>query len=465
MPIVPMGSRRPDPSGATSLAPHVGAISQLIRSPRTLLLHRGFHVFLLTVGGQVIAFAASVLLAQLLGAEGFGEYLLATSWALLVAQIAVLGFDRLAVREVAAARAREAFASVGPMVRYLSRWVMGISVCAAMIAGGATIAASEIRERPVSAEILVAFATVPLIALVSFQSGVVRGSDRISQSQLPEKLIRPIVFLALLAGVMLGLNWRTPLAAVVLGIAAYAATTVWTTARVRNLVRQGQDRGSDEFDRTGLLGSAGQLGILVLLQVASSRLDPLLLGSLAGVEQLALFVVATRLSQCVVLVLNVFNVLLGPNVSRMHVLGQHGALQVLSRKFAWATMVCALGSVGVLLLFQAPILRLFGAEFAGAATALTILCVAQLITAASGPAGSILVYCGQEANTTKVVFISTAAGAAASIALIPTFGANGAALAVAIALSVKAVGLTALCWSRLRIDPSILGQRLSPTHA
>ncbi len=125
--------------------------------------------FLLRVASAGILLASAVLLARGLGARGYGAYSYATAWATLLATPALLGFDRLLVRSMAAwkrdGRVEPHARTVPPRKPDRGGDVHGAR------AGGRD-GGPLLLDDPFRAPFLLALALVPLIAL----TGVRRGS-------------------------------------------------------------------------------------------------------------------------------------------------------------------------------------------------------------------------------------------------------------------------------------------------
>ena len=65
---------------------------------RRAIVGAGARSLTVRVAGLFLSYAANVLLSRLLGAEQYGEYSIALSWALTIALPAKAGFDNSALR-------------------------------------------------------------------------------------------------------------------------------------------------------------------------------------------------------------------------------------------------------------------------------------------------------------------------------------------------------------------------------
>src|SRR4051794_23108987 len=194
---VPRGgrsNRRADPRPVEAATRRIASRRAVMAG--TGLLKGSLGTAALHVTTRALGFATTLVLAALLGAAGYGAY----AWA--IAAVAVLrvplklGRDRLLVREVAAQTAR----SQPGLVRGL----IGDSARAVVVASVGFVFAAEIAlalAGPLSSllsALRVGLVVLPFATLMSATQGALQGLHRVVPSQLPDALLRPLVFLALI---------------------------------------------------------------------------------------------------------------------------------------------------------------------------------------------------------------------------------------------------------------------------
>ncbi len=84
--------------------------------------------------------------------------------------------------------------------------------------------------------------------------------------------------------------------------------------------------------------------------------------------------------------------------------------------------------------------------------ALAVLAIGQLINAGLGAVGFLLTMTGHERETARVLWQTTALNVVLNLALIPLFGAVGAAIASSTSLAIWNVVLARLAWRRLGLN-------------
>ena len=105
----------------------------------------------------------------------------------------------------------------------------------------------------------------------------------------------------------------------------------------------------------------------------------------------------------------------------------------------------------VLAVFAHPVLRLFGPGYTDVVTALRILALGQLITAATGYSGLALVATRSQVMLSIAVGFGAALNTVLTFALVPSFGINGAAVAGVAASAVTNVLTVFFLWKRARL--------------
>ena len=418
--------------------------------------HRAAVTLLLTLFAQGAALLTSVVLARLMAVELYGHYQYGLSWALLLAQMAVLGFDRLAVREVAATSARGNLAELHGFVRFAFSRVLLVALAVTLLVWVTGFLLERFTSVGVPKSFGWAILVVPPMVLLTLLLSVVRGTNQVVASQLPEKLFRPTAFLTLLAGlILLGGEASLPMVYSAF-LASAVGACLWAWRDLRRFLPSLPAGLAPTSRPREWWASNLHLGTAVIMFAINARADSLLLGTMAGARDVAIYFVALRISQSTSLTLGVFNSLLGPNISARHAINDVEGLRGLARKYALAIVGVNLLSVLPVVLFRHPLVGLFGSDFLPAVTPLLILCLGQMVQSLAGPAGSFLVYCNQESQSAKIFTATCAANIALNVLLIPRFGAIGAAIAATATLSLKSVWSVWVCLRHLKINPTPL---------
>jgi O-antigen/teichoic acid export membrane protein len=143
---------------------------------------------------------------------------------------------------------------------------------------------------------------------------------------------------------------------------------------------------------------------------------------------------------------------LGPIVAELYAKDDRRALQEVVNRTMRLVFVASLPLAAVLILAGGSYLALFGSEFIQASTALAILAIAQLVNVGAGPVQMLLVMTGQPRQAAKWLAASAVVNVGLNLALIPSFGVEGAAFATAISIVFWNVALVHEIRKRLGIS-------------
>jgi len=130
-----------------------------------------FGTLCLRASTVATAFLTSIVLARLLGTDGYGLYAYVMAWVGLLVIPAMLGLDRLVVKEVAAAKAREEWGLVRGIASWSRRTVLVLSCGIGIVA---CLVAMLIGREGTSLVFAAAILALPFSAL----SGVYQAADR-----------------------------------------------------------------------------------------------------------------------------------------------------------------------------------------------------------------------------------------------------------------------------------------------
>jgi O-antigen/teichoic acid export membrane protein len=299
------------------------------------------------------------------------------------------------------------------------------------------------------ATFLLALPLIPVLVLVRTKQAMVRGLMRLGRGQVAEGLVLPATFLGLLTLMALDLVPRDPRSAMALQVVASLAALAWAASVLRASLPPEVRDAPAELARSHWWQASLTMFFITAVRVVNSKADVLLLGAFQGAESVGLYNAAARGAELTTLPVVVAGVILAPRFASLHARGAHDELW----KLFWiGTAAMALSSAplaGGLLLFGEQALGLFGPEFPAGNRVMTILVLGQWLTAATGPAGPMLVMTGRERITMGWVVGGTMLNVTLNLLLIPTWGAEGAALATATSMGVLNLGLLLHAWVRL----------------
>ena len=306
---------------------------------------------------------------------------------------------------------------------------------------------------------LLGFALVPLVAWLDFQSHLARALHLVKTALVPKEVLwRLLAAVAVLAA--FSVNGRLPLTPVFVLVVLLSVLTVLGAAQGLVLFRID---GLDNLARTrpaasdkSWRDSETAFWISSVSNVFLANAGVIVVGAMAGPADAALFFAASRLAMLQELVLTSNNMVLGPMLSQAWHAEGHGPARQLVLRSTWRTFVpAAVLTAG--LVFAAPaILRVFGAEFAQAATILKMLAIAGLVNAGLGPGDIALNMCGQHRAAMRVSLLTLVASALFLLIGTTLAGAPGAAAGVLAATVLRKVLFWTACRERLGLRTDFL---------
>lgn len=421
----------------------------------TRLARGAMLAFVLQSAGAGLGYVLHVVLAHLLGTEGFGAYAYAVTWATVLSLFAGLGLQAAAIRFVPLLSARGEHARVAGIVRGGRLLTLAASVAFAV--AGTAVALALGSERLVGglAPTVVGLWLIPSLALVDFNAYVARAQGRVATAYAPWYVLRPLLVLGT-AALLFAAGVLTATSALVATLAVFVALTLVQHWLVHRGLPDGVRAAAPAWEPQTWLAVALPLLAVGGFQIALVQTDILIVGALGGTEAAAYYTAASKTALLVGFLLLALNVVAPPLFAPLKDRGRRDELQrLVSVCTTWVFWPSV--AVAVLLALVAPqVLRLFGPDFLAARWPLTILLVAQVANAAFGSVGYLLSMTGYHHDTARVYGITAAANVGLCFAGMQLFGMEGAALATTISVVAWNLWLHRLTIRRLGIDSSIV---------
>jgi O-antigen/teichoic acid export membrane protein len=439
------------------VAPRVGLGARwaaLRANPRLAALLRGAGgFFAVQVAGTGLAFLAQVLLARLLGAAAYGDYVVAYGWVALLAVPASAGHGTAALRFVAQYLGAQDWPRLRGYVQVAiasAAGVAGVAALALVVSAQSSAAASGL-----SGALAVGALVVPLQTALVLTAAILRGLHWPAASQAPASLVQPLVLIAwALFSVTTAapLSGRSAMAWTALASLAALVCALGLVARAAPLELRNVTavRETAAWQRVAL-----PLFWITLLNVAMQRVDVLIVGAQLGTESAGIYAAASRLALLVSFGLVAVNAWAAPSIADLHARGERDELQRTVRTAARVNTAFTLPVSLAIALLAPPLLGLFGAGFAAGRDALWILCVGQIVNALLGPVGYLMTMTGNQAEAARVLSVAALANVLACVVLTPRFGLAGAAAGTAFAQVIWNVWMSVLVWRRLGVRATV----------
>lgn len=441
---------REDPAPATTAVAGSGGAEASATISRRLI--RGSSLLL---GGRLFGlggrFVIHLLIARTLSTTDFGAWAYALSVASFLTGCADLSLNRVVSRFTSIYHHREDHARLAGTIVLVVATVLLISAVfiAAVHAFPEAIGGLVRQEqRPLALLLLLVF-LVPLESLDALFIALFAAFGKPRMIFLRRYLLTPVIQLAVVtlmiardAGVVF-LAWGY-LAGTLLGT-AISASLLFGVLRREGLLRA--------FRPTRILVPARELFSFSLPLVTSDAVvmanksaGTLFLGYYFGMDEVALFQVVMPLALLNLVVMQSFGLLYVPSSSRYFADGDIDGINALYWKTAVWITVLSFPVFAVLFAASTPLTVLFyGSRYEASGIILSILVVGQYVQASQGFNGATLKVVGKIRYLVVINLAAALAAVLLTVALVPRFGAVGAALALSGAVifhnALKQVGL------------------------
>lgn len=404
----------------------------------------------------LLVMCASVLCARLMGAEEFGRYSSIMAAVVLLSTIAQMGLPSLIVREIARFTQNRQWDAIRGLLLWGGR-TMSLAIFAVMAGFFAYyLLESCAAERSFGSW---AFAALSIIVLVlaSLFSAAIRGVRAVVWGQVPERIVTPTVFVALIASTAFFFGDVSAEKGVVLYFFA-SASALLSAIVIIKLVGPREIFISRTFiavDQLKWKKALLPFAFVSIAQALSAQIGIILLGFYSVEQEVGLFRAAEQVAALVAFVMTSAAAVLEPLFSKHW--ADHN-LNKLKSRLDIATSLGVLFSlplVASFILYPSWVLEMaFGADFVLADKALRILTLGQLVNVLAGPTGVLLNMTGHERVMVRAIGLSAAVGVIAAFMLIPHYGGLGAAVASAMALVVWNIYTAISVYYRLGIKVS-----------
>jgi O-antigen/teichoic acid export membrane protein len=415
----------------------------------------------LALSSKLLMLLTSVVLARWMGAESYGVYVAAMALVLLLTVPTGLGLPTLMIRLLASYRVHQHW---GLMHGLLNRGHQAVLAASLLMAVMAAIAIWGLAERTGlgnAATYGLALLLIPLTALGAMRSAALRGLHHVILGQLPENLIMPGLFLALVGGWWLmnggadGLSPQLAISARILATGSAFCIGTWLLLRrIPRAVRQ----APPQHETRAWGRAAFPLLFVAGINIVNAQTDVLMLAALRGSESAGVYQAANRGAELVAFSLVIVNFAIQPTLARLYAAGDKVRLQRIATLAARAATAAAVPLAAMMIIWGAPIMgTVFGTDFARGAVALGILSAAQLVNAFTGPANSLLDMTGHQDDTLKAMIAGMLTNIELNALLIPLWDTAGAAIATGTSPIVWNVLLVMLARLRLGVDATAAG--------
>jgi O-antigen/teichoic acid export membrane protein len=400
-------------------------------------------------------FTVQVLMTRSLGSSGFGVVTLLTQAAFICSFATRSGMDMGVLRDVSidVGVARKA-----TIRKAVARAVEIATATSALVAITVILFSRAIREWlgiPPSQQwaVVAAAAGLPFIAVANVWLAATRGL----------KIMRYTLYVFWagqnVAWIALTLLLWLPSASPFTSVLAYSLSWVFAAVAAFYFWRAESRLWPLEAPEPGwlhrLVRYAGPRAPASLLAQLLFWADLFVLTRYASTTQVGVYAAALRAGQILMLFLTSVNLMFAPFVADLHNRDQIARLDRLYKMLTRWIVAATLPLFLVVAIAPGAVMRVFGSDFAGenAQVALLTLLLGQFVNIATGSAGFILIMVGRTGTDLLVYTGSLLLDVSVAVALAPSLGMRGAAIANAVTFACSNTARVLLVHKLVRIQP------------
>ncbi len=455
-PVLTRATRHADP-GAGPEPPRASPAQRPDGGRDVAAVARGGLANLLGAAVSAVAnFVLVIVVARALSPAAAGAFFGVTSLFLIVETVVRLGSDTGAVYFVARWRALGTPERIRPALRAAAGPVLAVSVA---VAGASALLAPWLADLVADgsgtsrAQLRLLALIVPVAVLYDVLCGATRGFGTMRTTVVLEKLLRPLLQIALVVAVLalgrdgwLAAAWGLPYVVVVV-LAARALRRLCAPYPAHALAPRAVAR---EFWTFAL-----PRAIAGVAQIVLQRLDIVLVAALRGPGEAALYTAASRFLVLGQFFSQAIAAPVQPRLSAALAAGDKGRARALYRVSTTWIVIVAWPTFLLAAVFAPEYLALFGHRYTttAAVTVVVLLAASMLVATGVGVVDSVIIMAGKTSWNLATTLLAMVLNVVVDVLLIPPFGVAGAAIGWCAAILAANVVPLVVAWRGLGLHP------------
>ncbi len=415
------------------------------------LVKGGSVSFFLRFGGLFLGYVLTLVIANLFGAKGLGDYVLAITVLSLFTLIAKIGLDTTSIRFIASFASQEKWTSIA----HFRKQAIIILSCTSIFASlmmyfFANPIATLINANPKYIQLNACFVLPFTFFMFHYQN--LRGLKRIAEFSFFYRVSQSLfAIISILIIYQFNQESEVPIYAYIISIMIVSFLSFLSFKYWLKKMSYGKKSAKKEVMKySTLLKISIPLMLAQSVQYIMAWTDKLLLGNMATSEEVGIYFTAFKLSMFAAVALMSINSIASPKFAEMFakddIAGLKRVVQQSTKIIFWISLPLIL----VFFIFPEFFLGLFGEEFKLGVTAFIFMSCGRLISSFSGSVGNLLQMTGNQDIFLKILLLGAIINVVLNLFLIPEenplsnygiSGINGAAFASMCSLSFWNLGM------------------------
>ena len=398
--------------------------------------------FILRFGGLAVGYLLTLVIANLFGAKGLGDYVLAITILRLFTLLAKLGLDTTSIRFIASFASQNKWSSI---FRFRKQVVIILSfstVIASLFMYFLAEPIADLINTNYKYIKLNAFLVLPLsFFMLHYES--LRGLKRIAEFSFFYVMSQALfTVVSLLIIYQFTTTSDVPIYAYFVSVIIVSILSFLSFKYSVKKLSDGQENADLEIrSYENLLKISIPLMFAQSVQFIIAWTDKLMLGSMSTSEEVGIYHTAFKLSMFAAVALMSINSIASPKFAEMYAKNDMKGLRKIVRQSTKMIFWTSVPLVIIFFMFPEFLLGLFGKEFKVGVNAFILLSCGKLFSSFSGSVGNILQMTGNQNILAKILLFAAILNIVLNLYLIPKYGIDGAALASVISIVVWNSGM------------------------
>jgi O-antigen/teichoic acid export membrane protein len=394
-------------------------------------------IFVIRVISAAFAYLSQILLARWMGGSDYGIYVYVWTWVLLLGSLMDFGISASAQKIIPEYRTR----GEGALLRGFlagSRWMtFVVSAAVSVLLAAVVKLLSPWIEAGAIVPLYIGCLTLPAFVVANTQDGIARSHDWMQLGLMPQFIVRQALIIGFTAGFfVLGFQLGATAAMVASAGAVWIAMIGQMLVLNRRLSRH-IEPGPKAYDVRGWLAISLPILLVESFYLLLSYTDVLVLQQFRPSEEVGIYFAVVKTLALVSFIHYAMSATTAHRFAEYNALGDKARLSAyVAHAINW-TFWPSLAATMVLLAFGKPLLWLFGPQFVLGYDIMFIAAIGLVVRAAIGPVERLLNMLGHQHICAVAYALAFAMNVALCVALVPRYGAHGAAAATSFSLTFE----------------------------
>ena len=386
--------------------------------------------FFLRFGGLAVGYLLTLVIANLFGAKGLGDYVLAITVLRLFTLLAKAGLDTTSIRFIASFASKDKWTSISSLRKQVITILSFTSVFASVLMYFLAIPIADLINAKAEYIELNAFFVLPMaFFMLHYQS--LRGLKRIAEFSFFYRMSQALFsVISIVIIYQFTQDSEVPVYAylvsvIIVSFLSFLSFRYWLKNR-----SDGRKSAEKEImSYSTLLKISIPLMFAQSVQFIMAWTDKLMLGAMTTPEDVGIYHTAFKLSMFAAVALMSINSISAPKFAEMFGKDDMEGLKKVVHQSTKMIFWTSIPLVTIFFIFPEFFLGLFGEEFKIGVTAFIFLSCGRLVSSFSGSVGNILQMTGNQNIYALILFFGAILNIVLNLILIPKYGINGAAIA------------------------------------